>query len=388
MKALSAILWAAWVALAPTNAIAGDDLPPDFKAWWERITAGGADGPNWDGISLKYRVEFLHVPPEAELAEMKARVEGKPYHPDRSLLETYERRKSATTPDAIECQVWRWRGEWRNSRLWRYPHDQYTDFAWSRDGAWQLSEGMLVVVPPDAKSEDAQAIAVDSSGATLEMSMFISAGLISAPALGISLEPRLVSSERWVAEDSRRDKDSDCRLRAEGRWLGEGRGTVDRCVVEVRRPADAKPVIEACVAENWQNQPLVGHMLASVVTQYNTLGQPEKRYVLTEVQRFTETTFRDLVRVPRLDREDPIRGKTTFTSLRDLRPDADAFWASQGLAVSSRLTDEQERMNWLRAGGWILAGILVVMLVLLRARHGGAFQISWKSQTTMKGGRE
>jgi hypothetical protein len=383
MKALSAIVWAAWAALAPTNAAAGDDLPPDFKAWWERITAGGADGPNWDGISLKYRVEFVYLPPAKELESLRARVAGKPEHPERPKLESYERYIATGKAPATQYQIWRMGQEWRCAKSWDRPERPYWDFGWSREGAWELLPQTLIVSPPDATAHShASKVASVASGVTHNASLFLSGGLISAGSLQIPIVVRMQSAGRWSAEGTRKDDRIEARLRAQGTWMGNGRGTVERCILETRPQGAEAWQVGTYISEGWKDHDDVGIRLASVVTLYNNDNAPEQRYVLLGVEEFTSDQFRSIVRVPELNKPDPVRGALTFRTVRDTRPDATSLWEGQGLEPTIAQVDRDSREWRWRIGGWVLAGILTVAFVLLRMAR-----IRAQAETTRSGER-
>ncbi|GJQ30089.1 MAG: hypothetical protein HBSAPP03_19730 [Phycisphaerae bacterium] len=365
MARIMAIMIVAACALGVSSA-RGQVGTPEFEAWWSKITSGGAAGPRLDGVSLKYVRELVYIPPADELAAMRSRVAGHPIHPERFALEVYERRLKTGKPDTSEYQVWRLGSDWRLSKSYSTAELSFWDFASGPDGAWHLTPQKLTVVPQSAESQVGREVASQSSGMTLETGILITGGLLNASALRVDLRPRMITENRWAVEAVKVEESRTIVIRAEGGWdASEAVGTVSRCEVRIASPGQPDNA-EIYESAGWEYQPRLGLNVAGVVTQLDARNQPVIRYRLVRVEEFDEAQFKELVRVPRLDTPDPIRGAVKVSSISDVRPGMATSWERQGATASESMIVAQSRMGAWRVAGWVVAGLLLITLVLLR----------------------
>lgn len=277
--------------LAATSGLVA--APPGFDAWWASMTAGGASGPDVDGVEIRYEVAWLEVPTPEEMAAMRARVAGRPEHPDHARLAAAERRMRKA--DVAECRLWRLDGQWRYAVTYPDSPVGYIDCVWSRKSAWRLSPGQLHLFSLNPKDERTREVVRMSSNFSYESTLLLNGGLSGPVGSGLDLRPTLVGADRWelhaatpTPEGSAGESGQRIRVRASGRWDGAaGVGTVDRVVLEGLNDAGEVSDAEVMTAEGWTTLPGSTLQVARQVRVDGEDGRPVKRITLVSSTRFS-----------------------------------------------------------------------------------------------------
>jgi len=86
--------------------------------------------------------------------------------------------------------------------------------------------------------------------------------------------------------------------------------------------------------------------------------------------------FEAVTRTPDFDGSDAVRGRVTFTQVTDFREGTPSYEIKTAEGAVQALNVEDTPVGHgrsvLRTTGWVVAGSLVVLLVLLRLRRGSS----------------
>ncbi len=362
-----ALLVLLWGGIAPRAAAQTDN--PAFNEWWERVTAGGREGPPIDGLLLRSLVFEEYFPPEAELQAMRERVAGKPDHPEKRKLAGYEYLRSSGERVPSRRSIWRLGGRWRyNIDTAADGSGVYTDYVWADDAAWELSKNKLGLALPDGKSPRSQVLASLQSGLGLYASMFLRTGWSLTPTMRLSVQ--LSADGTWRAEAS--EPDSSLETTAAGSWdATRGVGRIRQSTYRrLNSPPDPNSDVTHEVVR-WHPFGGLGlDVAAEVRTKNNADGRMVRRYQLEEIRTFTPAEFDALMTIPKPGGTDAERGPVTYTVVVDDRPGAPSRAWSSAAQLDVQVTNplqEPSRVP-LRVVGWAVIAVISATLVWLYCR--------------------
>lgn len=334
MKLFGTALLAGMLNATTCNAVA--QSTPEFTAWWTRLTSGGPAGPAIDGVAIEYRVDHLLTPPSHE---------------------TY--------------RLWRTGSSWRWSRDNEDNAHTFWDMTWANGLAWTLSPDALTAA--DQATADATNLHIEgaNSATSCDVQLLFTAGIATALASGIHLDPTLGNDNKWHAEGTaQRGDGASIRFVVSGHWQPtEALGSVVHSEFSLSR--DGKLVGTSIVdATDWVPIPQLKLAIArSVLWKESGL---DRRITLVSHSAYSSSEFKRLTAVPSITEDDPIRGRPTFRSVTDFRggrPRVSEVDSQNRTKLAPMMPDRQEASNnTLRTLGWVSAAGLVAAIVLLRIR--------------------
>ncbi|MBL8764136.1 MAG: hypothetical protein JNM07_07695 [Phycisphaerae bacterium] len=367
------------LALAASSR-AGAQNTPEFEAWWKRLSAGKAAGPNVDHVKIHYRRTQYYEPPDlAELERLRALVKDKPEHPAREQVYEMERRLKDPSPDVGECVMWRLNGRWRWSTTGK--DGAYDDSVWDRNHAFQLMPNHLRVLDPRRASRPGSPYQINLLEQTLmvDSSAFVDGGLTSWlaswPDTVFSRELN-ASGTRWKGVGTASGRRGALRVEASGTWdAAAGWGTIDRYTSRI---VDAKGEVsldEAIELSDWRFVPELQLGMAATSLEKNGDGFIKTRRELIEASGFTDAEFDALTAIPSADRPDPYRGPLPFTQVENFLGATPEVTDNTGapIAPDAKLQEERTYQSRMRWAGWALGGLLLIGLIIAwRLRHARA----------------
>lgn len=344
---------------------------PEFKAWWKQLTEGGALGPNIDGVALTFDVEHrMPIPPTAEVETMRQMVAGKPDHPLREYLSQIDSVTASGYP-ITRTAIWRLRGEWRLSRDERNPPGAYVDTAWADGLAWRMTGHQLIV--DDQQGIETSKYRMDASGTDLGLlvSRSMTCMVSHLTGQGFELLPKMTSNDSWSVSAEKGLPDGGTRkIDARGTWNGRT-GTVERCeiVEQEGTGATSRSLIEA---SDWRPLPNNRLMIAGTASHLIEDGDGSFAMISTLIsaETFDHNRFLEVIRIPSVKRDDPIRGKTTYVSVIDKRNGGDKYLLRQDDGAFTDTTSNHVRKDsgTLRALGWATLGLLICAFVWIKIK--------------------
>lgn len=343
----------------------------DVKSWLARAWEEAGTLPNFGDANLKWRVQRLYVPPEAQLDAMRRAVTGKPDHPDRMFLMNYERRVRGER-DEIGRQLWcRGDGNWRHNadlqivdQFTSQAKPTYIDTTVLPDRHWQLGADTLLVEPPDIspKSEIGGVTNVRADFAT-ELGWLFTGGLANARQSKTTLGEVTTNGPKWsvVASNAVSAAGKEYRVRFDGRWdQAQSRGFIERGEI-VAHQYKPEAVGTAWVLSDWRTDPATGKAIAWKVEKFKPGNILDERYVVDHFSAEAGKSFEEVTRTPPPEGNDALRGKLAFDSIMDLnkgvRIDLKTQTEQPLPFQPRRLTPETGKINWLV---WVSSSCVVV----------------------------
>lgn len=338
---------------------ASSELSAFQEAW--NSAKGYSPPPN---VLIRWH-ESLYPDPtisEADLAAMAQRVEGRPDHPERAVLET-ERRRRRAGPDKVTTTVWYGGpGFMRINRdeSWR---DLYVDIALSDKAHWSMVPTNLTVMSPDSPAPDRDYTAFDGDIRRLLRRTVWSD-------FGSGLQPKSVdvTGDRWsaVAGD-----DALSFIRWDG-VLSEdaGRALPDRAVTVRTAPRFANEVGRQTEYRGWHFDPVLAQWVVTELVDKGPEGDILRTLRLDAVETIDRSLLDNVTSVPSVTDTDYVRGVPTMTTIMDYRPHAERITTITAQGVSetpmsaARLGHPPSKS--LRRIGWGVAGLIIAALVAIR----------------------
>lgn len=341
----------------------------EFRSWVaaqiERATKLQFDAP----VKLSWKAEAL--PYDAEMvASWRRTVEGKPEHPLRLELEAAERR-IRRGPDRIESALYiQTRKAWRMCETLDYmPETPYFDSGMNQSDSWALNAQTMTAMGADATSREGSTPEERIRQSTQNATSFLSQGLTCFLPRGLDEQSQVtVTGERtsWSAV-----------IRANSGWVTTLRGSCleDGSTLilaeatgqakEGERPVVAVDNVRAAKID------LVNGVVAISFRQRSGNETMELRDFAAEL--VPADRFANFIATPDPLGTDPVRGKLEIHGVNDFR--AGRRFVTAKTSEGWKRFDLQEREgsgSTFRWVGWISAGVLVGLIVVLRLRRGGA----------------
>lgn len=309
---------------------------------------------------------------DAELEDLRHRVEGLPEHPDRR---EFERLAAQLEKNGFE---WRYRIWFDSDRRWRVSIDTddpmtvwpYMDTAMDRDGSvWRMQRGQLQLFEADAPPDR-----MDPASAIREVEWFANRFLTG----GFFAASEPISSHfdggRWVGVATNRDGTISWRfmgrVEEDAGLSGHGILLDTRTIIESGRPA---AVGFETRFEDWQHHEEFGVVIPGAIEYRRGNGRITERWQLIEFRMLgSDVEIDELVSVPDpIGGSDPIRNLGDLSEIIDFRPGGGRIVA----AVSGEHLGNVPRHRTGRRSsvpywaGWTLAGLLVAALLWIRHRR-------------------
>lgn len=323
-----------------------------------------------EGFVFKWHREATYVPPAAEISAMRARVEGKPEHPDRHLLGIYEKRLANGPAKEPSAFYYFDKDHWR---LNRNIHTQgegqptmFLDAAQNDDDGWVALPQSLLVEPAGTEGPS-------SAKGQLGDANFAFGTLIANPfgMIPKAEVPRLdirVNGTGWEAvipPESASVNFAGCRVT--GTWDHVKQVGILRTAQWLLRPEHVdmggKEPLYRFGASVFSNE--IGHSVYSRVDTkgWGDEGDGEFRewaWVFNGIERIPPEQREALLRTPKNGESDPIRGTWAFQAVR-----GGGSLVDSGLGVAPMSTGGS-LPSWagyamaalipaVAAGGWYLA---------------------------------
>lgn len=309
-------------------------------------------------VRVRYTIEYPATMKDDEYFALESRVANRPEHPERRTYES-ETRRRASGPDRVEHEAWvSDRGVVRINTS-NTADALYYDVAENKDVVWMMSSVQLTLANANgSNAAGSPEIRTSLGDAETLIGYLLSSGASIRDSL--PLGPWEEGPDGYVA-------------RADGLELV--RQTGSEGAVEVRLAmADMAPqeVGRRWVLTGVRRTALAQEPHPTRFEEYSPDGVLERRVILGEVERVTDSILREVTRQPPIKGEDPIRGPTTFVAVMDHRKAESTITVADedgGLrTIPLSETPEAIAYRRLRAIGWVTATVLIGGLVYLRIR--------------------
>lgn len=343
----------------------------EIEAWFEREWAAAQAMPDLGDCSIAWNLEFWSVPPEDEIARLRESVAGKPDHPGRRELERIDRCLLGDPP-VLARRVWA-----RSAEAWRsnttFERGGFIDSSMSPKFVWQLGHAQLTI--GDLAEADGSMADVRSELYTFwpELGRLLFGGLSDGAISGMTRGTLQWDGSLWTVTLAFGPPDKSPALETEisGRWdpaLARGFVVGERVVTNTVRPAD---IGSELVYDEWKYIEALGRWVASRVEERAPDGGLQRAYVFVDAWKGSPGEFEQVVAVPKIDADDPVRGRPTFTRLVDYRNGTlrDREGNGETFNRALPLSDRPEARAWHRWLGWVTAAALLGGLIAIRLRR-------------------
>ncbi|MEX2219741.1 MAG: hypothetical protein WD749_13390 [Phycisphaerales bacterium] len=314
-------------------------------------------------MGLKYRLEPLALPDDAQVRDLRTKVGTQENHPQRWQLDLLERRLKGEDGKSI-C-FWHTSTGWRRNSDYRGGPIKYHDVAMSRQGGWGMSDKQLTLIDPALTPPSGYDFEKLGHSSLDDLDLLLSGGLAHLRDAGAKIAAIELAGSDWTASIDR----ANGRCRCQGIWDSQaGRGFIKTMTL-----AHANHLVIERTWSKWEYDSTLGRWVALNMTEVDN-GHPLRRLVWDGTDDKHVGRSAELLRTPRDDEEDAVRGRVTYRSVIDhagqsysqVQPDGTVTtvpMASLPIPQSSRL---------LRYAGWLAAGLLLIGLFVLRARRSRA----------------
>ncbi|MDQ7013122.1 MAG: hypothetical protein Q9O74_04415 [Planctomycetota bacterium] len=347
----------------------------DVRAWFADAWLQAAATPSLPGFRIELHVEYPPQYTDEHLAALRRQAEGKPDHPNWTIIRAEERRRRQPF-DASRITIWTDDREgWRYSRSYltsTTDKPSYIDAVVSDSVMWQLTPEELHV----ADSRDGTATGAHGDARLREGAMrtylreLLLGRLGNGADNGFGPDGRIevLPDGRWAAYVAHPERGAH---RFEGTWDASlGRGFVE--TIEIVETPDEFAKFRGTRYEiaGWYFDDTAQRWLARTASEISPDGVVDHKTVLDAVMSVTPDELDAVFAVPPVEGSDPVRGEVTFRSLYDHRPTALArhdLGPDRAIVGSTDLSGASSFRRW-RVGGWVLAGVLIAGFVWLRFR--------------------
>ncbi|MBL8765305.1 MAG: hypothetical protein JNM07_13660 [Phycisphaerae bacterium] len=359
-----------FIALTAATAAALAQAPDrdTVQKWFDAEWKAAQTIPDLGDASITWRMEFAYVPSESELEELRARVEGRPDHPERGKLRAW-RRAFEGEPEFLRHQLWmRGQGQWRfNIEDGPTATPTYTDITLSPSGMWTLSRQQLSRAKAGDPAFDNTKYHENTFWPQIRRFMF---GGIASGCVSCERDPLVLSGTRWSVTVRSRSAGSVPLLTTsyEGHWdAAAGRGFTDTLYIRPH-PNAANPNGARFEFSGWSYRDALARWMCDRVVESHANGPVQRVYLLEEVAPNNPGRFNEVAKEPAPNGTDAVRGTVTFTSVLDYQGEKIEIRELDGdgtvkRAVAPRPTPDPGRWpSWVEpsAGGLVIGACLLV----------------------------
>ncbi len=351
---------------------------------WVRDAWNNADG----GVRIEYarfiwRAEHDDVPSSEELQRLRRRVRGHPEHPDRALLETYERR-IADGPDIERWDVWFGKAGMFRRNL-EEPDGSINDIAVSSRRAWSYSDvARQLNIIEDTRSGYPKGYNYGPWEHRLRstVSGFLHGAFsIRVPGVEMDMQDFSYNEGIWSCVFSSSEPDIALRLEGEGEWKdGQWIGRATSATVEASGPSPDE-IGRRWVFTDWAVQDAIGSdPICTTQIEYRPDGRPVTTLHLESVTRLLPSEFEEALAPPDPEtKTDAVRGRIPLDAVQRF-PDAERApvvtkYTDSGSEEKTNPASDQPASRFgrfLHRGAFVAVtgGVLLVLgFVLFRRKH-------------------
>ena len=326
------------------------------------LCAGMAGASDWFDqldapLRITYRVEFHSSMSDADFAALARRVRERPEHPDRLEYE-YELERRAQGPTVVTHQAWLDDRGVHRANTTNSDGVGYADVA--RDGGtgWSLTAtGLTLVNASDERGPgEVDPVSMLDEEAH-QLGRLFTRGCTLLERVGFS-------EDMWVAVDGGYVIEGDSFT---VRLVDDGE-TVEITITQAQQPGvvGTRWVLDGTIEAGG-----TGLHLPKTLSSYTAQGDLDQRMVLERVERISTDELEAVTRIPRVDQNDAVRGELTFTMIQDNRSgDLVQTTLNEGGETRVERFETGESRGWVRPVLWVVAGLIVIALVVLRVRRG------------------
>lgn len=357
---------------AAAQPVSTDDMQIGTLAWFEQEWDRANEYPLARNIVVSYSVEMPTEIDAQGLSQLRRDVEGKPDHPDRIRL-LIEERRHANGSDINHCEVWsQGTGRWRYNTNHPYLSEgSYFDAASTEKVIWGLANQQLTILDPDETPPPGRDFGSLESQFRWHLAAMLH-GLVGSGGRADSMHPTesSIDGDRWTAQAQKEDGTFAVKYR--GRYIAsEQRIEIDdRTVVHA---SNESFIGNRAVFSEWLFDDVLKRHVARKVAYLEPSGRPSRIFTFHDARTTTDAEFRKVTGLPQLSKPDPIRGQITVPSIVDLRPRHEqiTYVAENGVTTVEPLPASLRSgpPRSLRVVGWVLAGSLIVLFLVLRLKR-------------------
>jgi hypothetical protein len=291
-------------------------------------------------------------PSDAEMTRLREEVRGRPDHPERSRLASYELHRQGT-PSQYPHALWA-----AGHDRWRICRDFspvfYSDVVVTPRYSWNMTQIQLEVAPPGSDQYNGHNAARRSFW--YDISFSIDGGLSFMRQSGADHPHEVAVSPdgNWTMTVLLGDgpKESRQQLLVSGDWdVSRGGIVVERIKIHRNPQGSQFAGYEQRLSEHTFSDEL-GRWIAMRCEWRFATGQLDKVVRVTDIQRKPMTEFRKAFAIPAASSVDVARGQTTFQNILDYRSGAATVPSETG-ARTIPLTGNARRS----VRGWVQAAI-------------------------------
>ncbi|RLE17087.1 MAG: hypothetical protein DRJ50_14490, partial [Actinobacteria bacterium] len=341
--------------------------PAEVEAWFHQERAHASEIFDLHGLQFRYAIEHRDIPSKESLEQMRAAVVGRPDHPLRRDIETFDRRLR-NGPDVTECSVWLDSDLWRWNRTFGFGNGpEFIDIAAGDGVTWSLSPDQLNIADRGAAPPG---YAYDESITTIRRDL----GQLLNGSIGIGVDSEAeitdfsVSKDRWRC---RIERGPEWAVVLEGHWSAQsGRGFVDILRYQQNRSSDyVGATIEFL---SWRFESKENRWIAGEVVERDRTGRSTRVLVFRNVAGQDTIDVSTLVKPPVLGEPDPVRGFVRVSRVEDHRKKIgqEISIGSDGNITDRRPTVYGKSSRVVRLVGWTVLVALICGFVGLRLYRG------------------
>lgn len=340
---------------------------PDFDRWIQALWKNATERPIERGLFVNLKVVNAYVPAEADLNALREQVKLHPQDPRASDLGDYDR-VLAGKPYTTVVRLWTRAGEWRASvdSTNTVAGDMYRDDCVRRNFMWSLQRDRLLTIRPDREFPGYFDIRKQATGFAGWLWAFPTGGLSLVDVQKFGQPEVVLAGTTWEATATVAGTTKSIRVR--GEWaVAEKRGIVNAVEWNPGDPANAIRF----EAADWKANAAFGTAVASTVREFRANGRPDRSLTMLESHEVDSKEMSSVTATPQTKGDDPVRGKSTFTSIYD-------FTGQEGTVTSLTGGDQPAVVPYneghtkahidLQQAGWWLAAALVASLSVLAFR--------------------
>jgi hypothetical protein len=347
-----------------------------LDSWVQSLRSMGETIALLNGVRAEIKREMTYLPAPAELDALRVRVEGRPDHPDRRLLEQLNHRQSGKDYSRVTLWLVGKTGR-RVSEEWGYRPARFFDTVTNGPVFWgftpnNINIGATASPLPGYDYETSQRFYIHL------LTKLASGGLADSESSWQTLTSSIDGSAKWRVTAISENPRGSSRIEARGSWSDDPNlRTVDEVRVTHGRSDGSAPVTTSRVLTGWAYRPAMGVPAASSYSE-SIGGVPwtqrqDERVELLSAEPVDPAEIADLLTLPTFGSTDPVRGKLDFDFVLDMRSGDRIVTKrdSAGRSFTQRAPEPpagQASESRLRTLGWIVLACVFTTLVALRVR--------------------